>query len=132
MIKIWVSLMLAYLLVFTAAPVLASSRPPNKQDQSPEEVRMKIARIGIGEKARATVRLKNGTKIKGYIDQTRSDDFVLKDRNTGAPMNILYSDVSKVESNRGHSTAKKIAIGVAIGAGAVLASILIAFSQLND
>ncbi|HEX8922809.1 MAG TPA: hypothetical protein VF766_15140 [Pyrinomonadaceae bacterium] len=130
MIRILVSLMLAYLLVFTAAPVLAGTRP-DKQDESVEQVRAKIERLGIGEKARATVRLKNGTKIKGYIDQVRSDDFVIKDRNTGAPMNILYSDVSKVESNKGHSTAKMLGIGIAIGVGVVLAIIGITISSLD-
>lgn len=130
MIKILVSLMLMYLLIFTAAPVLASARP-DKQDESIEQVRAKIERLGIGEKARATIRLKNGTKIKGYIDQVRSDDFVLKDRNTGAPTTILYSDVSKVESNRGHSTAKTIALGAAIGVGVVLAVLGILISSLD-
>jgi hypothetical protein len=130
MIKILVSLMLAYLLVFTAAPVLAGARP-DKQDESVEQVRTKIERLGIGEKARATVRLKNGTKLKGYIDQVRSDDFVLKDRNTGAPVNILYSDVAKVESNRGHSTAKTIALGAAIGVGVVLAVLGLIISSLD-
>ena len=47
MIKILVSLMLAYLLVFTAAPVLARARP-DKQDESVEQVRTKIERLGIG------------------------------------------------------------------------------------
>ena len=132
MIKIWVSLMLVYLLIFTAAPVLAGSRPArSKQEESLEQVRTKIARLGIGEKARATIKLKNGTKIKGYIDQTRSDDFVLKDKSTGAPLNILYSDVSKVESNRGHSTARAIAIGAAIGVGVVLAVLGIIISSLD-
>lgn len=120
MIKIWVSLMLVYLLIFTAAPVLAGSRPVNQQDESLEQIRIKIARLGIGEKARVTIKLKNGTKIKGYIDQTKSDEFILKDRNTGAPLNILYSDVSRVESNRGHSTAKAIALGAAATFGVLL------------
>lgn len=131
MIKILVSLILVYLLIFTAAPVLASPRPGSQQ-QSVEQVRMKVAQLGIGEKAKATVRLKNGTKLKGFIDQIRSDDFVLKDRNTGAPVNILYSDVAKVESNKGHSTAKMIGIGVAIGVGVVLAIIGITISSLDD
>ena len=130
MIKILVSLMLMYLLVFTAAPVLASARP-DKQDESVEQVRAKIERLGIGEKARATIRLKNGTKLKGFIDQVRSDDFVLKDRDTGAPTTILYRDVSKVESNRGHSTAKTIALGAAIGVGVVLAVLGILISSLD-
>lgn len=96
-----------------------------------EKVKSKVAKIGVGEKAKATVIFKNGTKQKGYIGQAGSDDFVLRDRKTDAPTTIRYSDVSKVESNRGHSTARNIAIGVGIGVGALLAILGIAFAHLD-
>ena len=131
MIKLWLSLTLVYLLVFTAAPVLARSRPRSQAD-SVEQIKMKLERIGVGEKARATVHLKNGTKLKGYIYQMGASDFVLKDKKTLAPTQILYTDVARVESNKGHSRAKWIGIGAAIGVGAFLAILGIAFSQLND
>lgn len=130
MLKLWLSLTLIYLLVFTAAPVLARSRPGPQAD-SVEQIRMKLERIGTGEKARATVRLKNGTKHKGFIYQMGASDFILKDRKTLAPVQILYSDVAKVESNRGHSTAKWIGIGAAIGVGAFLAIIGISLAHLD-
>lgn len=131
MIKLWLSLTLIYLLVFTAAPVIARSKPPQQQADSVEQIKTKLERIGVGEKARATVRLKNGTKLKGYVYQMGASDFVLKDKNTNAPVQILYTDVARVESNKGHSRAKWTAIGVAIGVGAFLAIIGIAFTQLD-
>ena len=87
--------------------------------------------IGIGEKAKATVIPKDGTKNKGYIGQAGSDDFVLRDRKTDSPMTIRYSDVSKVESNRGHSTARNLGLGIGIGAGAFLAILLISIAHLD-
>jgi hypothetical protein len=130
MIKLWLSLTLIYLLVFTAAPVLARPRP-RPQSDSVEQIKMKLERIGIGEKARATVYLKNGTKLKGYIYQMGASDFVLKDKKTLAPTQILYIDVAKVESNRGHSRAKWIGIGAAIGVGAFLAILGISLAHLD-
>ncbi|HVG32276.1 MAG TPA: hypothetical protein VM911_04320 [Pyrinomonadaceae bacterium] len=131
MIKLWLSLTLIYLLVFTAAPVLARAKPGKQQADSVEQIKMKLERIGTGEKARATVRLKNGTKLKGFIYQMGASDFVLKDKKTLAPTQILYSDVAKVESNRGHSRAKWIGIGAAIGVGAFLAILGISLAHLD-
>ena len=130
MIKLWLSLTLIYLLVFTAAPVLARAKQGAQAD-SVEQIKMKLERIGLGEKARATVRLKNGTKLKGFIYQMGANDFVLKDKKTLAPTQILYSDVERVESNKGHSRAKWIGIGAAIGVGAFLAILGISLAHLD-
>ncbi|HEX8140609.1 MAG TPA: hypothetical protein VF544_23785 [Pyrinomonadaceae bacterium] len=129
MLKIMVSLVLIYVLVFTAAPVLASSQADT---QSTEQVKAKVEQIGTGERARANVRLKNGTKLKGYIQKAGDTEFVLNDKDKGTSTTLLYSDVAKIERRKGHSTAKWVGIGVAIGAGAFLAILAIAFSQLND
>jgi uncharacterized protein (DUF58 family) len=131
MLKIMVTLVLIYALVFTAAPVLAATRA-EAQAQSTEQVKAKVAQLGTGQKARATVRLKNGTKLKGYIEQSGEQEFVLRDKETGSSVRVLYTDVEKVEERKGHSTAKWVGIGAAIGAGAFLAILAIAFSQLND
>jgi hypothetical protein len=96
-----------------------------------EKVKAKVAKLGVGEKAKATVFLKNGTKTKGYIAQAGDDDFVLRDRKTDAPTTIRYVDVAKVDSNRGHSTARNIGIGVGIGVGAFLAILLATIAHLD-
>lgn len=129
MLKIMVSLVLIYVLVFTAAPVLASSQTDT---QSTEQVKAKVEQIGTGERARANVRLKNGTKLKGYIQKAGDTEFVLSDKDKGTSTTLLYSDVARIERRKGHSTAKWVGIGVGIGAGAFLAILAIAFSQLND
>ena len=55
----------------------------------------------------------------------------LRDRKTDAPTTIRYGDVAKVESNKGHSTARNLGIGIGIGAGAFLAILLIAIAHLD-
>lgn len=96
-----------------------------------EKVKIKIAKLGVGARAKATVRLKDGSKIKGYISQAGEDNFVIRDRKTDAPTTIRYAEVAKVEENRGHSTARNIAIGVGIGVGALLLAIAISIAHLD-
>lgn len=96
-----------------------------------EQVKIKIAKLGVGDKAKATVKLRNGVKVKGYIAQAGDDNFVIRHRETNAPTTILYTEVAKVESNRGHSTARNIGIGVGVGVGAFLALIAITIAHLD-
>ena len=112
-----------------AAPALAA---PSRQVLPAAEVRAKVDRAGIGEKARMTVWLRDGRKIKGYVAERRDAEFVLRDRKTDAPTIIPYADVTKLDINRGHSTARNTAIGVSIGAGAVLLTLAILIASLDD
>jgi hypothetical protein len=96
-----------------------------------EQIKIKVAKLGVGEKAKATVFLRDGRKIKGYIAQAGEEDFVVRDRRTDAASTVRYLDVTKVDSNRGHSTARNIAIGVGIGVGAFLAILAITIAHLD-
>lgn len=116
-------------LAHTNAPALAA---PNKQAMPAAEVRAKVDRAGIGEKAKVTVWRRDGGKIKGYVAERRDDEFVLRDRKTDAPTIIPYADVTKLDINRGHSTARNTAIGVGIGAGAVLLTLAVLIATWED
>lgn len=121
-------LSLLVLLCTFAQPLAAQQAEPG---MTVEQVKIKIAKLGVGDKAKATIKLKDGTKTKGYIAQAGDDDFVLRDRKTNAPTTIRYADVARVESNRGHSTARNIAIGVGVGVGGLLAIIAITLAHLD-
>jgi hypothetical protein len=129
--KLVVSLLV--LLCTFAQPLAAQqgARQENRQAMTIEQVKIKIAKLGVGDKAKATVRTKDGAKTKGYIAQTGDSEFVLRDRKTNAATTIRYEDVAKVEANRGHSTARNIAIGIGIGVGAFVAIILITIAHLD-
>lgn len=94
--------------------------------QALEKVRLKVAKLGLGDKARATVRMKNGTKIKGFISQAGANDFTVRDRKTGEQSLILYTDVIKVEDNRGNNILRNVLIGAG-AAGVVLLVLFVAF-----
>lgn len=129
--KSYVTCLLASLLLLATISQPAAAKQGNTGASPVEKIKAKVAKLGVGEKAKATVILNNGTKTKGYIAQASDDEFVLRDRKTDAPTTIRYVDVAKVESNRGHSTARSLGIGIGIGAGALLLTILAVIAHLD-
>jgi hypothetical protein len=129
--KKYLPCLLASILLIASVSMPVAAYQSKPEATPVEKVKAKVAKIGVGEKAKATVILKDGTKRKGYIGQAGNDDFVIRDRNTDAPTTVSYSEVTKVESNKGHSTARNLAIGIGIGAGALLAIIFITIAALD-
>ncbi len=126
MFRTLLSLMLVGLLIqgLNAAPVRAAQG--NDDTQAVEKVRLKVAKLGTGDKTRVTVRKKDGTKIKGTIAQAGADDFTVRDRKTSATTTILYSDVAKLEDNRGSSLRNVlIVVGVGVATFVVLAGLTV-------
>lgn len=132
MLKTYLSCFIAgLLLVGPTAQLVSAGQQKEKQETTVETTKAKISKLGVGEKAKATIIQKNGARTKGYIARVGDDDFVMRDRKTDNATTIRYADVSEVESNRGHSTAKHVGIGVGIGVGAFLAAILIIINKLD-
>lgn len=128
MLKKFASLLLIVLFSIAPAARTLAGQPQTSVDQ----VKVKIAKIGVGEKAKAKITLKDGRQIKGYISRADENDFVIRDRKTDSPTTVSYADVVRVEKNSGHSTARNLGLGIGIGVGAFLGILLIAFARLND
>jgi hypothetical protein len=88
-----------------------------------ERLKKDVARLGVGSKAKATVTLTDGRKVKGYVHSAGDDDFVVRDTKTDAPTTIRYADVKNVDDNRGHRNAKLAVLFVGIGAAVTLAAV---------
>src|ERR1051326_3733676 len=88
-----------------------------------DHVKKNVAKLGVGSKAKATITLNNGTKVKGYVYSAGDEDFVIRDRKTDSPTTIRYADVKNVDDNRGHRNAKLAVIFVGIGAAITLAAV---------
>ena len=130
MLRNHLSFLIAGLLLL--GPISQIARAGQQVDKHPvttEQIKGKVAKLGLGEKAKATIKLKDGTKTRGYIARGGDEDFVIRDRKTDAPTTIRYADVAKVESNRGHSTAKYLGIGIGIGAGVVVTWLLLVLAS---
>lgn len=133
MIKTYLSCVIsALLLLGPAAQLVAGNQQRDKQATSAEAIKIKVGKLGVGEKARATITLKDGSKTKGYIARASEDDFVMRDRKTDNATTIRYADVAKVDRNRGHSTAKHLGLGLGIGAAATVGVLFIIISRLDD
>jgi hypothetical protein len=102
-----------FALAWAAPPALAASQAV-RNPQTPEEVKIRINRAGLGERARVTVWRRDGTKLKGYVAERRESEFELRDRKTDAPTIIPYADVAKVDINRCcHSNTRQL-VGVIV------------------
>jgi hypothetical protein len=126
------SIVLIGLLVFLASggQVLAQS---SGQDEAKalEKVKAKIAKLGVGEKARAQIKLRNGQKIKGYVSSAGPSDFAFTERKSGTTTTVAYADVVDVKKP-GLSTGAKIGIGAAIGVGVLAVFAALVVHSLNN
>jgi hypothetical protein len=117
--------------LFLLGPALqTASARPQKSPLTIEQIKIQVNKLGTGEKAQATITTKDGAKTKGYISQVGDEDFVIRDRKTDAPVTIRYADVVKVDRHTGgHSIARNILIGVAIGSAVVVIAIVAAIAR---
>jgi hypothetical protein len=98
----------------------------NQGDTAAEKVKAAVAKRGTGPKAKVTVKLKDKTRLKGYISNAGGDSFALSDTKTGQVRTLAYTDVAEVKKQGGMSLAAKIGIGVGAGVGALGIAYLIA------
>lgn len=121
-------LLSALLLLAPATQTFGAGQKAAKQTPV-EKIKIQVAKVGVGEKAKATITTKDGAKIKGYVSQAGDDDFVIRDRKTSSPTTIRYADVAKVERNQGHSIAKIVLVAIGAGTAIVLASVYLAIRR---
>jgi hypothetical protein len=126
MIRRCSSLLLVVLsLHFAAAQCFAESRE-EKQARHTEKVRQGILKLGSGESARLVIKMRDKTKLAGFVREAGQDSFVLTDMKTGESRSVAYADVTQVKGQN-LSTGTKVLIGVGI-AVAVLIIILYAIN----
>jgi len=115
-----ISCLLSLLLLLT--PVAHVSAAGQKTSDL-EHAKRSVAKLGVGSKARATITLNNGTKVKGYVYSAGDEEFVMRDRKTDAATTVHYADVKSVDDNRGHRNAMLAVIFVGIGAAVTIAAV---------
>jgi len=96
-----------------------------------EKIKTDVNRRGTGEKSKVVVKMKNGTKLKGFINQAGQDSFDLTDSKTKQTTVVAYRDVAQVKK-QGLSTGVKIAIGVGIAAAVTVIVLGVAISNAAD
>ncbi len=123
MFKKLLSFFLVALLINLAGAVPASAASKEEQQaRFAEKVKASVLKLGTGEPARVKVKLRDKTKLEGYISVADGDGFTVVDSKTGMATTVAYPQVKSVKGNN-LSTGAKIAIGAGIAA-AVLFIIL--------
>ena len=114
MIKKVLSLVLVGFLLTVAGvrPAYAGSKE-EKQIRFAEKVKEGIGKLGTGAEARIEVKLRDKTKLKGYVSEAGEDSFVIVDEKTSAASTVTYAQVKQVKGNN-LSTAAEIALGIGV------------------
>jgi hypothetical protein len=109
-------LVCSLLLMLGSTPVAAATTKEEKVATHAAKVKTEIGKLGIGPEAQIRVKLRDKTKLAGYISQANADSFVITDPKTGNSTEVPYPNVTQA---KGHnlSTGAKIAIGVGIAVG---------------
>ncbi len=115
------AVVLSVLLVFVSSGFRPVSAQTNKGNGFVEQARVKVQQIGVGSKARVEVKLRDKTKVKGYVSATGEDSFTVTDAKTGASQTVAYTEVAQVKKPGGGLSALTWGI---IGAAAVAAVIV--------
>lgn len=100
------------------SPALAGSSP-EKEARLAQKVQTEISKLGTGPNARIDLKLRDKTKLKGYISEVGADSFVVIDDKTGSATTVNYPQVKQVRGNN-LATGWKIAIGIGIFIGVLL------------
>jgi hypothetical protein len=110
-------------LLFSLICCTPAAANPESEAKLAAKVKSAIAKLGTGPEARVEVRLRDKTKLKGYVQAANENSFSVVDEKTGNTTDVPYPQVKSVKGNN-LSTGAKIAIGVGI-------AVLVIFALLN-
>ncbi len=111
--KVLSMVLIGFLLSLAGGRVAYAGAREDKEARFAQKVKEGISKLGTGEDARIEVKLRDKTKLKGYVTEASEDGFVIVDAKTSATSKVTYSQVKQVKGNN-LSTAAEIAIGVAV------------------
>ena len=110
-------LTITLLLNFAFAPsMLALAK--DKEAELTEKVKTEVSKLGVGQDAKIKLKLKDGTKIKGYVVEANENQFVVMNSKTGQAVPVAYPQVGQAKGNN-LSTGTILIIG-AVGLLVVL------------
>ena len=109
-------------ILFSSAFGLPSVRAQTVTDaQIVERARAGVKKVGVGRDARVEVKLRDNTKVKGYVSAAGEDSFTVIDQKTGATRTVAYADVTHVKKpGGGLSTRTWVIIGAAAAAAVIV------------
>ena len=98
MFKKYLTLIIAVLVLnlSLSASVFAGTKE-EKMAKLADKVKTNITKLGTGKNARIEVKLRDNTKLKGYISQINENSFVVVDEKTGNANEVPYPKAKQVK-----------------------------------
>lgn len=120
--KFLILAMAALLVQITVAQVAIARTPSEKEARSAEKIKAGIAKLGTGKQALVKVKLRDGTKLAGYVSEANENCFVIVDPKTGLSTTVAYPSVKQARRNNLSGGAwAAITIGVLVAVGIFVA-----------
>lgn len=118
-----------FVVALVLAPVRRAALAQQLTDPGVVRIKTDVARRLRDQKTNVTVKLRNGSELKGRITQAAENMFTLKEKR-GIQRDISYSDVTKVKG-QGLSKGAKFGILTGIIAGAVVIGALVSMKNFD-
>ena len=116
------SLVVLLMQLFFVRPSFAGT----KEENFAEKVKTEILKLGIGPDAKVKIKLKDGTKIKGYIAESNENQFLVIDSKTNQPVPVSYS---KVKQAKGNNLSSGAIVIIGVTAVIILLYVLVATAK---
>lgn len=121
MIKRTCSIVVACLLTLSTIghQSASASSKPDKDARFAQKIKAAIEKLGAGESSHVSLKLRDKTKLTGYVSEIGDTSFVVTDRTTAEATTVAYPSVVQVKGNN-LSTRTKIIITAAVIAGVAI------------
>ena len=122
MFKKYLTLILTILFInLSFSTVALAETKPEKDAKFAAKVKLQIAKLGAGTESKVEVKLKDGTKLKGYVSNISAESFSVTDAKTGAITEVPYPNAKQVKGNNlSQKVAFIIGVGLIVGFIAIL------------
>jgi hypothetical protein len=117
-----IAISLIMLAVGLSVPVGAQSK---KELQLTEKARATVLQMGTGTTARVEVKMRDQSKVSGYISEAGQDSFKVTDPKTNSTQTLRYADVAEVKKPGGGLSTKTWLIIGGVAAGAVIVGLAV-------
>lgn len=116
--KLFTLLLVAFVINLAGVRLAYADSREEKQARFAEKIKANVLKLGTGESTRVKVKLRDQSKLEGYISGADAETFTVTNRKSGVATTVAYPQVKSVQGNN-LSTGAKIAIGVGIAAAII-------------
>ena len=116
--KLMTLLLLGFVINMGGVRLAYADSNEERQARFAEKVKANVLKLGTGESTRVKVKLRDQTKLEGYISDVGAETFTVTNRKTGMASTVAYPQVKSIQGNN-LSTGAKIAIGVGVAAAII-------------